>query len=264
METIKDIGYIELFIGYVILIIPLIVFWYLKTGLIKDMLIAIIRMTVQLLLVGLYLEFIFNLNFWWVNVLWVLIMVIIATYTVVKRSELNLRVFFFPVFLALVASLLVIDPFFIGAVIRLDYFFESRYFIPITGIILGNWMRTNIIALNSYYKSIDHNRLLFRFYMGNGANRHEALMPFIREALKDAFNPVIANMSIVGLISLPGVMTGQILGGSNPTVAIKYQIMIMLTIFVGSLITVVLTILMTNKRIFDKMDNLSVEILRKN
>ena len=263
METIKDIGYLELFMGYIILVIPILVFWYYRTGLVKDMLIAIARMAGQLFMVGLYLEVIFRLNLWWINTLWVLVMVLIATYTVVRRSELNIKLFFIPVFIALMASILVIDTFFIGAVIRLDYFFESRYFIPITGIILGNWMRTNIIALNSYYKSLEHDRLLFRFYLANGANRHEALVPFIREALRDAFNPVIANISIIGLIALPGVMTGQILGGSSPSVAVKYQIMIMLVIFVGSMITVILTILLTNRKIFDDMDNLAADILRK-
>jgi len=71
-------------------------------------------------------------------------------------------------------------------------------------------------------------------------------------------------MAIVSLISLPGMMTGQILGGSSPSVAIKYQIMLMITIFVSSIITVVLTIFISNKFIFDPLLNLRTKIITEN
>ena len=80
----------------------------------------------------------------------------------------------------------------------------------------------------------------------------EALTPFMREALIKSFNPTIASMAVMGLIALPGTMTGQILGGSSPSVAIKYQIMLMITIFASSLISVLLTLWISRKKTFDK------------
>ena len=76
--------------------------------------------------------------------------------------------------------------------------------------------------------------------------------PFMREALIKSFNPTIASMAVMGLIALPGTMTGQILGGSSPSVAIKYQIMLMITIFASSLISVLLTLWISRKKTFDK------------
>ena len=89
MKEVINIDYLSLIFGYIILIIPFYILWYYKTGLVKDAAISFIRMTVQLLLVGFYLEFIFDLNNTWLNLLWVFIMTILATFTIIKRSELK-------------------------------------------------------------------------------------------------------------------------------------------------------------------------------
>jgi len=256
MQSAADISWLDLAVGYIILIIPILVFRYYKTGLIKDTLISVGRMTVQLLLVGLYLEFIFKLNNPLINIFWVMIMIVISSFTIIKRSELSIRMYFFSVVFALSASIIIIDAFFLGVVIRLNNIFDARYLVPITGMLLGNCLQNNIIALNSYYSKLAKEQVLYRFSLANGATRAEALLPFMRDALKKSFNPTIANIAVLGLISLPGMMTGQILGGSNPVVAIKYQIMIMITIFVAGIITVVLTINTANKYVFDEFDNL--------
>jgi putative ABC transport system permease protein len=261
-NAIIDINYFTLFTGYVIFLIPVGIFWYFKTGLVKPALFSVARMTIQLLLLGLYLEYIFKWNNTWVNLGWVFIMLIIAAYTVVKRSNLATKLFIIPVLLAIGISLLIIDTFFIGYIIRLDYFFEARYFIPITGILLGNCLKTNIIALNAYYTDLDREQTMYRYFLVNGGSRNQALTPFIREAIKKSFNPVIANMSVMGLIFLPGIMTGQILGGASPGIAIKYQIMIMLTIFTSSLLTVVITILLSNRFVFDDFSNLKDGVIK--
>ncbi len=233
MEKVIDINYFELFTGYALMLIPVLALWYYKTGLVKDTLIATARMTVQLLLVGLYLEYIFELNSALINVAWVIVMSIIATYTIIQRSGLRFRLFFIPVLLSGVISIAVSDAYFLGLVVKLDNIFDARYFIPITGMLLGNTIKNVIIALDAYYKRIDEEENLYRWHLANGATKKEALLPFMRDALRVAFNPMIATTAIMGLISLPGMMTGQILGGSNPNVAVKYQIMLLITIFLG-------------------------------
>lgn len=260
---IYTINNLNLALGYILLIVPLFFLWYFQTGLLKDTLISALRMTVQLLLIGVYLEYIFKLNLWWINLLWVVVMVVIASYTITKRSGLTIKVFILPILFSISISLLIIDTYFFGLVIQLDNFFDARYFIPITGMLLGNCLRTNIIALNSFYSRLKKEETLYRFFIANGATRGEAVKYFIKDALQKAFNPTIATMSVVGLISLPGMMTGQILGGSSPNVAIKYQIMLMLTIFVSAMITVILSILISNLFVFNKFDNLKYKILRK-
>ena len=260
MNGVFDINYFRLFLGYALMLIPILILWYYKTGLVKDTIIATLRMTVQLLLVGLYLEYIFKINNTLLNIAWVLIMALLASYTIIKRSGLRYKVFLLPVLISSLISILVIDAYFLGFIIKLDNIFDARYLIPITGMLLGNTIRNVIISLNSFYNRIDDEQNLYRWYLANGATRSEALLPFMRDALKKAFNPVIANTAIMGLISLPGMMTGQILGGSDPNVAVKYQIMLMITIFSSGILNVLLSITFSNRFAFDSYGNLKKDI----
>jgi len=262
MHQTIDISYFNLFLGYLLIIIPVIIFYHYKTNLVKDSLVAVLRMTAQLFLVGLYLEILFEYNNAWINSAWWIVMVLVAAFTIVQRASLRRKYFVIPLIISLAISLFLIDAYFLGFIIELDYAFESRYFIPISGILLGNCLKTNILGLNSFYKRLHSETTLYRYYLANGATHSEALVPFMREALRTAFNPLIASISVIGLISLPGMMTGQILGGSSPAIAIKYQIMLMLTIFVSTVISVVLTILIANKFVFDDFGNIKHGVMK--
>lgn len=253
-NSIQDISWIDLSIGYALIIIPIIVFQYFRSGMVKATLIAVLRMTIQLFLVGVYLQYIFHLNHSWINVAWVFLMIVVATFTTIQRSTLNKKVFLLPILLAMIISIIAIDLYFLGVVLKLDYLFEARYFVPITGMLIGNAMSNNIIALNTFYKGLEREQVQYRYAIANGATHHEALKAFMAEALRKSLNPLIAMTSVIGLISLPGMMTGQILGGSLPAVAIKYQIMMMITVLVSSVLTVVLSIVISNRFVFDEWD----------
>jgi len=250
-----DIPWLYLASGYLLMIIPLLIFRYYRTGLEKSTLWALFRMTVQLLLVGLYLEYIFRWDNPWINLLWVVIMTIVASYTVIKRTGLRLRLFFFPILAAMIMSIVAIDYYFLGIVIGLKNMLTARYFIPITGMLLGNSLKNVIIALDAYFKRIDEEETSYRWQLADGATRSEALLPFMRYALRRAFNPLIATTAIMGLISLPGMMTGQILGGSDPMVAVKYQIMILVVIFASTALNVWFAINFSERIAFDEWDN---------
>ncbi len=263
MSSTTDINYWSLLLGYGLLIIPIIILWYYKTGLVKDALWASTRMTIQLLLTGLYLEYFFKLNNPWLNLSWVLTMVFVAAFTAMKRSGLSTKVFIVPFVLASIVSLAITDIYFLGLVIKLNNIFDTRYFIPITGMLLGNTLKSIIVALSHYYSNLNSNKNTYNWYLANGASHREALLPFRREAMKAAFNPIIAATAVVGLISLPGMMTGQILGGSDPNVAIKYQIMLMITVFSTAIITTTLTIYLSDKKVFDPFGNLKKEAIKR-
>ena len=258
-----DIRWIDLLIGHSLLVIPIVIFLYYRTGLVKSTVIAVVRMAVQLVLVGIYLEYVFEWNNALINSAWVLIMIIVTAFTITERAGLKLKFFFLPNFISILISILIVDAFFLGAIIKLDYIFEARYFIPITGMILGNAMQNNIIALNSFYGDIKNNTTMHRYALASGASKHEATMASMRKALQNAFNPTIARMAVIGLVSLPGTMTGQIIGGSSPAVAIKYQIMLMIAIFTSSILTTFLAIVISNRFVFDSYHNLRKEIFKK-
>ncbi len=262
MKEIIDINIWNLALGFLIMIIPISFLLYFKIKLVKGVLVALVRMILQLSLIALYLEKIFELNNAWINSAWVFVMIIVGVGTAIKRVGLNWKFFALPLFLSALTSVLIIDTFFLGLVVKSDYFFDARYFVPITGMILGNSLNHNIVGLSTYFNSLKEKSEFFYFILTNTGESKLAIRPFINEAVKRGLNPLIANMTVIGLISLPGMMTGQLLGGSSPAVAIKYQVMIMLAIFTGTTMNLFLSMLLSNQFIFDKYHRIKSHVIK--
>lgn len=258
-----DLSWFQLFIGYLSLLVPAAILWYYGTGLLKNLGMAGFRMTVQLLFVGYYLEYLFAYDNPWLNTAWILIMIVVADWATTDRSELKLKPLFLPVFIATLIGIGFIDLFFLEVVIDLPKVLAAQYAIPITGMILGNCLKSNVIGLQAFYYKMREQRVRYHFYLCSGATKSEAVRPFFREALQQAANPTLASMATIGLVSLPGMMTGQILGGSSPMVAIKYQIMISVAIFAGTITSVFLAIWISNYFVFDDLDRFDESILKR-
>ena len=261
-----DITHIGLGIGLLLMIVPL---WFLgrmRTGLVPPTISATLRMIVQLYLIGLYLQYLFEYDLWYVNLAWALIMVFVAAGTALQRTRLKPQALLLPLTIGFLGTGLVIALFFLALILRLHYtevttvsatpLLTARYFIPIFGLLLGNMLSVNIVALNSYYDSLKREQSMYYYLIGNGASRWEATMPFLRQAVVKAFNPCIANMAVMGLVAMPGTMIGQILGGANPSLAIKYQMMIVVITFTASMLSLMTTITLAHRRSFDKMGRL--------
>lgn len=258
-----DLSWIQLAISFLILLLPAWILWKYRTGLNRKLLTASIRMVLQLLFVGYYLEYLFEYDNPWINSAWIMIMVLVADFATIDRSELKRKTsLLIPIFGATFLGIIVIDLFFLEAVIQLPKFLAAQYTIPITGMVLGNCLRSNVIGINAFYYSLIEHKERYQFYLASGATRNEALQSFISEALQKSANPTLASMATIGLVSLPGMMTGQILSGSSPIIAIKYQIMIMVAIFSGTILSVFLGILFSNYFVFEDTDMLDESILR--
>jgi len=236
------ISYLSLGVYLLLLIVPIAILLYLKLKLIRSLLISVARMVVQLAFVGVYLGYIFELDNPFVNALWILVMMLVANQQVLRQSGLRFKVFFVSNFPAFFITL-VFSFFTFLIVFDMGTFFSARYLIPIGGMIMGNILRGNIVSLDRFYHSLTRREEEYIYYISLGASRREALLPFISEALKPALSPYLATVATMGLVSLPGMMTGQILGGASPSVAIQYQMMIMIAIFVASAISTFLGIL---------------------
>ncbi|MFZ4456167.1 MAG: ABC transporter permease [Bacteroidales bacterium] len=247
-----DISYAHLFIGYLLLIIPIYCLYFYKTGLVKDTIVSAARMSVQLFLIGIYLEYLFRLNNPFVNLAWVILMIFVTSFTIVQRTKLPMKLVLLPIILAIFISTIIVAGFFLTLVLNLSSILEARYLIPISGMMLGNMLTACVIALNTFYSGIKREKPLYEFSLANGATPSEAQHFFMRDALIKALNPNIATMSVMGLVSLPGTMTGQILGGSSPSIAIKYQILIMIAIFASSITSVIISILLSTRRAFSR------------
>ena len=246
----SDITYGQLIAGYALLLFPLAIFMWYGVKLFRETVISVVRMTLQLLFVGFYLQVVFNWNSPWINCLWIAVMVLVADASIVRSCGLRVRRFVLPLAIALLAGVLVPLLLFVLVIIRPEPILDARYVIPIAGMILGNCLRADIVGIRGFYEAIHKQEKVYLTSLAAGATLHEAVLPFMREALEAALRPTIATMATIGLVSLPGMMTGVILGGANPMTAIKYQIAIMLAIFSGTAITVVLAIFLTLRNSF--------------
>lgn len=261
MSEVVNIEYSSLVFFAVLLFVPSAVFRWLGIGLELRVFTSFLRMGVQLGLVGLYLNFLFRLDNIWVNCLWVMVMIASANVAVIRQAGFRVRRMFFAVLPVFLISAVFMTCCFC-LVLDKSVVLSARYLIPLLGMVLGNILKSNVVVLERFYSML---RLRYGEYMEYatfGAGRFEALKPFIADAYKAAISPHIATVATMGIVSLPGMMTGQILGGSSPLVAIKYQMMIMVAIFVSACVCVLLSILFSQKVAFDSAGRLREDIFK--
>ncbi len=262
MDGIVDLGLGSMAAAYLLLIAPLAILLFLRVPILRESGIAVVRMTVQLLFVGFYLQVVFRLNRPLLNLAWLTVMVLVADGSIVRGCRLAPRRFALPLFLALLAGTALPVLVFVGPILRRPGILDAQYVIPIGGMILGNCLRADIIGLRQFYESIARAEKSHHLALAQGARLGEALRPWFREAIEAALRPTVATMATIGLVALPGMMTGVILGGGDPMTAIKYQIAIMIAIFAGTAITVFLAIALTVRRSFDAYGLLDRAIFR--
>ncbi len=262
METL-DIGLPQMALLYGLCVLPWILLWLIGLRLSRDIGISLLRMSLQLALVGIYLKTLFTLNNPWLNGLWILVMLIVADITILKRAGLKARYFALATFTAIASSILFSTAYLVILVIQPTHFYDARYIVPLAGMILGNCLQGNVIALERFYSALRKNENEYATFLMLGATRWEAVQPYFREAIKAAINPTIASMGTMGLVSLPGMMTGQILGGSEPWLAVKYQIAIMICIFTSTTIASIINLKLSLNIAFNAFDVLKDEVINK-
>nr|AGL45584.1 sensitive to aluminum rhizotoxicity 2 protein [Medicago sativa] len=194
-----------------------------KLGLEVEMIIAVLRAFVQLSIIGFVLQFIFNQdNSGWILLAY-LFMVSIAGYTAGQRAKQVPRGK-----LVAGASILTGTAITMFVLVALSVFpFTPRYIIPIAGMMVGNSMTVTGVTMKRLRDDIKAQMNLVETALALGATPRQATHQQVKRALIIALSPVVDNTKTVGLISLPGAMTGLIMGGASPLEAIQLQIVVM-------------------------------------
>ncbi|MCX7101937.1 MAG: iron export ABC transporter permease subunit FetB [Methylobacter sp.] len=258
-----DIELPKMTLLYGLSLLPVLLLWLIGLRLTKDIVISIVRMSIQLALVGIYLKMLFELNHPYLNGLWILMMLLVADITILKRAGLKVRYFALATFTAVASSILFSTAFLVVLVIQPTLYYDAHYIVPLAGMILGNCLQGNVIALERFYSVLRKNENEYATFLMLGATRWEAVRPYFKDAIKAAINPTIAGMGTMGLVSLPGMMTGQILGGSDPWLAVKYQIAIMICIFTSTTIACIINLKLSLNIAFNAFDILNDEVMAK-
>ncbi|HIK17806.1 MAG TPA: iron export ABC transporter permease subunit FetB [Leptolyngbyaceae cyanobacterium M33_DOE_097] len=198
------------------------------------------RTVLQLLVVGYVLATVFALRS--PLVVLMLLGVMLLTAAIVARNRISKKI---PNLLPLVAGAIFLGStvtllYTIVLVVRPDNWYEPRFLIPFAGIVLGNSMNAAAIAGERLVSTLNSSRLEIETHLSLGAAPTQAVARYRRDAIKAGMISIINSMMVVGLVTLPGVMVGQLLGGAEPLQAAAYQILIMFMLAFADLVTTLL------------------------
>jgi putative ABC transport system permease protein len=230
--SLHTISYQGAALALLMLLIPIGILLVQKLNLKSQLLTGALRMVLQLATLGLVLEFLFGTNHWALNCGWLLVMLTAATQSILARTGIKIRRL--PVFLltVLLLAVSVVLSFCLLIVIGNGSIMEAQYFIPLGGMILGNSMNGTTLALDSFYRSLtsEEGKTKLETWLSLGATPTQARFAFERQSMKTAMLPTLNTLATIGLVHIPGMMTGQILSGTLPVKSVAYQGMIMLAI----------------------------------
>jgi len=238
--------------------------WRLKLGQERQLLIAASRSVVQLTLLGLVLKVVFAQQaFGWVALIW-LVMLAVAGWEVLARQKRRYRGWWsYGIGSAsMFLSSFSITVLALTAIVNVEPWYLPQYSIPLLGMLLGNTMTGIAVSLDNLTRSMWERRGAIEARLMLGHDWHEAVGELRREALRSGLIPIINAMTAAGIVSLPGMMTGQILAGSPPLEAAKYQLLILFLIAAGTGLGSTAAVWIGAQRLFDDRQRLRLDRLR--
>lgn len=237
--------------------------WRLRLGIEGNFLIAALRSAVQLILLGYVLKIIFKTQALWMVLLLATMMLVVAGYEVLSRQQRRfsgwwgygigataMSISSFSV--ALVSLIIIIQP---------TPWYQPQYAIPLLGMLLGNTMTGIAVSLDNLTRSAWDKREQIEAHLILGETANRAIEMVRRDALRSGMIPIINTMAAAGIVSLPGMMTGQILAGVEPLEAAKYQLLIMYLIAGGTGLGSLAAIWIASYRLFDDRQRLRLDRL---
>ena len=224
----------------------------------KLLIVSSFRMTVQLVLAGLILTYILQYPNPIFTMIYLMVMIIFSIYYVLsKNKELNKK-FKLVVALSLFSTGLFIVCFFIMVIVGIDIF-NPQYTIPLAGMIVGNSMTGVTLALKVFKEEIQSQKLKIDSLLNLGVKPSHVLNPIANNSLETAIIPTINSMVGMGIIFLPGMMTGQILSGTPPFTSILYQIAIMIAICAAVCLAVFCSLNFGYKTLYNERNQISLD-----
>ncbi|MGG6266561.1 ABC transporter permease [Leptolyngbya sp. AN03gr2] len=252
----------QLALAAMLILINLILSIVLQLRLEKQLWIASVRMTVQLLLVGYILKWIFTLQSPMLVLAVTLVMALLAGQSAIARTKRGYRGMFWNSFVSIFASSALMIGAIVTGIIRVEPWYNPQYIIPMLGMILGNALTGTSLALDRFTEDLTVRRDQIESLLAIGATRWEAAQQTIQEAVRTGMIPTINQMMVMGTVSLPGMMTGQIIAGANPTDAVRYQIVLIFAIAAGTGLATIGIVLLGFRSLFNTQHQLRLDRLQ--
>jgi putative ABC transport system permease protein len=223
-----------------------------RLGLGRDLAVGTVRTFAQLFLMGYVLKFVFEVRISWLVLSMFIVMVAAAVHTIRGRVKERTVSFAVPVFLSMLVSYSLVSMVVTGVIVGAKPWWTPQYFIPLAGMIVGNSMTAISICLDRLFSDLRNRRNEVEMKLALGADYREASREILAGAMRAGMIPSINSLMAVGLVSLPGMMTGQILSGTDPLIAIRYQIVVMLMLVASTAMGSLIVTNLVRKRCFSQ------------
>lgn len=245
----KEVG-----LAVILVLIAIAVGRYWKLPVLKDMVWGSLRAFVQLVAVGYAIKFIFGMESVWMMSLALLIMTLVGAHAAAGRVERVNGAFTITLISILAGSVITLATMLIFEIISLD----ARYVIPLSGMIIGNSMNASALAMDRLASDIRTNRLAVETALALGRRWREATHKYQRDAARTGMVAILNFLKTVGIVALPGAMTGMILAGADPVEAVLLQVIVAYMLLAATTITSIMAVELTVRTFFTKHHQLKL------
>lgn len=251
-----NISVLGLVLGLLLIALPIYIIYAFDLRVMRRLLKSLAMMAVVVSAFGAFTALLITYNVLWVNVFVAVVLALLSSVVVVLRSGLRQRRLLLPVMAASVVPLLFVSLYVLLLVLSLKKPFDTRFFIPMLGLMVG--MASGLIAraLRAYYIGLEHHNELYYYLLGNGATHREAVRHFMRRGFQAALVPVMKQMSGMFLTTAPTLMLGLVMSGVGVWTAVILEVVVLLAVMVYALTTFWLAILLSRRYAFDEYERL--------
>ncbi|SEU09842.1 putative ABC transport system permease protein [Salinibacillus kushneri] len=229
-------NYLTLSLTLIFVVIPLILSKTLKLGMEKDTIIAAVRSIIQLLAVGYVLQFVFESESMIYILLMIILMITAATHNA-QRKGASIK----GIIWKLVATFVFIEALTQGILLGLNITpATAQYIIPISGMVIGNSMVLSILFLNRFTGELNNQEEQTELILSLGGTPKQAVYRQLITSIKASTIPTIESQKTIGLVQLPGMMSGQIIAGADPVQAVMFQLLILFLLLTTAVVTSIL------------------------
>jgi putative ABC transport system permease protein len=255
-DSYLELSYWQVAAAALLIVINGLISLSLRLGLERQLAVASVRMTAQLLLIGLVLHWVFAFDAIYAVLSLMVLMTLVAGGSAVERTRNRYSGIWLNSIVSVWASSWLVTAFALFGIMRVAPWYRPQYAIPLLGMILGNTLSGISLGLDRFSGDLQVRRDEIETFLALGATRWEAANSAVREAVRTGMIPTLNAMMVTGIVSLPGMMTGQLLSGVDPIEAVKYQLVIMFLIAAGTALGTVAVVLLSFRCLFSERHQL--------
>jgi putative ABC transport system permease protein len=242
------VSFLTLTLALIFVLIPLILSKTLKLGLEKDTIIATVRSIFQLLIVGYILKFVFASEHYIFIILMLMLMIGAATQNARKKGR-SIKGMTWKLVVTFLFVEVLTQAILIGFHITPP---TAQYIIPISGMVVGNSMVLAILFLNRFTAEVEARHDETELILSLGGTPNQAIQTSLITSIKASTIPTIESQKTIGLVQLPGMMSGQIIAGANPVQAVQFQLLILFLLLTTAVVTSIMIGFLSYPTLFNK------------